>query len=124
MLTKNVNGVDVPLTDEDLAQRAADEAAALIAARTPVSGRQFKAALALAGIITEDEMISPELPAAVQPALADMTPAERIIAKATWPNLREVIGTEPLLLIFAAAHQPPFGPAEIEAIMDAARAIP
>jgi hypothetical protein len=90
----------------------------------PVSGRQFKAALALAGFISETEMVSPDLPAAVLPALAGMSPTERIIARATWPNLREVQGTEPLLLLFAAMHSPPLGPTEIEALMATARAIP
>jgi hypothetical protein len=90
----------------------------------PVSGRQFKAALALAGFITEAEMVSPDLPAAVLPALAGMTTTERIIAGATWPNLREVQGTEPLLLLFAATHTPPLGPEDIAALMATARAIP
>ena len=92
--------------------------------RPPVSGRQFKAALALAGIITEAEMVSPNLPAAVLPALEGMTDAERIIARATWPNLREVRGDEPLLAVFAAAHRPPLSAAQIDAILEAARAIP
>lgn len=90
----------------------------------PVSGRQFKAALAIAGLITEAEMISPDLPAAVLRALAGMTPTERIIARATWPNLREVQGNEELLLLFAATHDPPLGPEDIEALMAIARAIP
>ena len=90
----------------------------------PVSGRQFKAALALAGIITEAEMVSPDLPAIVLPVLGGMTDAERIVARATWSSLREVRGDEPLLLAFAVAHQPPLGPAQIDAIMAAARAIP
>jgi hypothetical protein len=91
---------------------------------TPVSGRQFKAALALAGIITEAEMVSPDLPAVVVPVLAGMGDAERIVARATWPNLREVRGDEPLLMAFAAAHNPPLGQAEIDAIMATARTIP
>ena len=90
----------------------------------PVSGRQFKAALAIMGVITEAEMVSPELPAMVLPVLAGMTTHERIIARATWPNLREVRGDEALLAAFAAAHQPPFGAAEIEQIMALARSIP
>ena len=90
----------------------------------PVSGRQFKAALAIMGVITEAEMISPELPAVVQPVLANMTTHERIIARATWPNLREVRGDEALLAAFAAAHHPPLGPAEIEQLMALARSIP
>jgi hypothetical protein len=91
---------------------------------TPVSGRQFKAALAMAGIISEAEMVSPDLPAVVVPAFAGMTAAERIIARATWSNLREVRGDEPLLMVFAAAHNPPLGQAEIDAIMANARTIP
>jgi hypothetical protein len=90
----------------------------------PVSGRQFKAALALAGVITEAEMVSPDLPAVVVPVLSGMTDAERIVARATWPNLREVHGNEPLLMAFAAAHDPPLGQAEIDAIMATARTIP
>jgi hypothetical protein len=91
---------------------------------TPVSGRQFKAALAMAKIITEAEMVSPDLPAAVVPLLSSMTDAKRIVARATWPNLREVRGDEPLLMAFAAAHNPPLGQAEIDAIMATARTIP
>ena len=91
---------------------------------TPVSGRQFKAALALAGIITEEEMVSPDLPAVVIPVLSGMTDVERIVARATWPNLREVHGNEPLLMAFAAAHNPPLGPAEIDVILATARTIP
>jgi hypothetical protein len=53
-----------------------------------------------------------------------MTTQERIVARATWPNLREVRGDEPLLTAFAAAHQPPFSVAEIEQIMSIARSIP
>lgn len=89
-----------------------------------VSGRQFKAALALAGVITEAEMVSPELPAIVQPVLSHMTEAPRIIARATWANLREVRGDEPLLLAFAAARQPPLSAEDIAAIMATARDIP
>ena len=90
----------------------------------PVSGRQFKAALAIMGVITEAEMVSPELPAMAQPVLADMTAHQRIIARATWPNLREVRGDEAQLAAFAAAHDPPLGAAEIEQIMMIARSIP
>jgi hypothetical protein len=90
----------------------------------PVSGLRFKAALAIMGVISEAEMISPELPAMVQPVLASMTTQERIVARATWPNLREVRGDEPLLTAFAAAHQPPLGRADIDQIMAVARAIP
>jgi hypothetical protein len=91
---------------------------------TPVSGRQFKAALVLAGIITEAEMVSPDLPGVVTPVLSGMTDAKRIVARATWLNLREVHGNEPLLMAFAAAHNPPLGQAEIDAIMATARTIP
>jgi hypothetical protein len=125
MLMKNVNGVNVPLDDADLAQRAIDAATPpAIAPPLPVSGRQFKAALAIIGVITEAEMVSPELPAMVQPVLASMTAHERIIARATWPNLREVRGDEALLAAFAAAHQPPLDVAEVEQIMALARSIP
>lgn len=125
MLMKNVNGVNVPMDEADLAQRAIDVAAPpAIAPPLPVSGRQFKAALAIFGIISEAEMISPDLPAMVQPVLAGMTTQERIVARATWPNLREVRGDEALLMFFAAAHDPPLGAAELEQIMAIARSIP
>jgi hypothetical protein len=124
MLMKNVNGVDIPLDEADLAQREIDSATPPAIVQPPVSGRQFKAALAILGFITEAEMISPELPGIVQPVLVGMTSPERIVARATWPNLREVRGDEALLLAFAAAHQPPLGTAEIEQIMTVARSIP
>ena len=124
MLMKNVNGVNMPLDEADLAQRAIDAAAPPpIVLSPPVSGRQFKAALAIMGVITEAEMVSPELPAMVQPVLAGMTTQKRIVARATWPNLREVRGDEELLMAFAAAHQPPLGATEIEQIMAIARAV-
>ena len=69
-------------------------------------------------------MVSPELPAMVQPALAGMSTTERIIARATWAELSEVQGTEPLLLLFAATHTPPLVPEDIAALMATARAIP
>jgi hypothetical protein len=56
--------------------------------------------------------------------LASMTAHERIIARATWPNLREVRGDEALLAAFAAAHQPPLTLADVAAIMAVAREIP
>jgi hypothetical protein len=90
----------------------------------PVSGRQFKAALAIAGLITEAEMVSRDLPAIVLPALAGRSVAERIIARATWAELSEVRGDEPLLLLFAAIHTPPLGTEDIAALMATARAIP
>jgi hypothetical protein len=125
MSMKNVNGIDAPLGEADLAQRAIDAATPLpVALLPPVSGRQFKAALAIMGVITEAEMISAELPAVGQPVLAGMTTHERIIARATWPNLREVRGDEALLAAFAAAHDPPLGAAEIEQIMAIARSVP
>ncbi len=125
MLMKNVNGVNVPLDEADLAQRSLDaEMQQSVASPPPVSGRQFKAALAIMGVISEAEMISPELPAMVQPVLASMTAHERIIARATWPNLREVRGDEALLAAFAAAHQPPLTLADVAAIMAVAREIP
>ncbi len=125
MLMKNVNGVNVPLDEADLAQRSLDaEMQQSVASPPPVSGRQFKAALAIMGVISEAEMISPDLPAIVQPLLEGMTAQERIIARATWSELSEVRGDEPLLMKFAAAHQPPLGAAEIEQIMVIARSIP
>ena len=90
----------------------------------PVTGRQFKAALAISGLITEAEMTSRDLPASVLPALAGMSATERIIARATWAELSEVRGDEPLLSLFAVTHNPPLGPEHIAAVMATARAIP
>ncbi|MCA3307611.1 MAG: hypothetical protein ING00_17620 [Roseomonas sp.] len=90
----------------------------------PVSGLRFKAALAIMGFISEAELTSPELPAIVQPLLEGMTAQQRIIARATWSELSEVRGDEELLMVFAAAHQPPLGRADIDQIMAVARAIP
>ena len=54
---------------------------------TPVSGRQFKAALAMAGIISEAEMVSPDLPAVVVPLVSDfVSEKKRTCARHHQPN--------------------------------------
>jgi hypothetical protein len=50
MLTKNVNGFDVPLDEYDLAQRAADEAAAAPQMLVTLTGRQLRLGLLALGV--------------------------------------------------------------------------
>ena len=67
---------------------------------TPVrvaTARQFKAALALAGIITEAEVSSPELPAIAEPVVASFPLAQRLVARSTWANMTTVPEDDPLL---------------------------
>ena len=92
----------VELTPEEI---AADEANA--AAQGPLvriaTARQFKAACVLAGLITEAEMVSPDLPAIAAAALAGTPDATRIVAKSTWANMTTVPENDPLLLAIQAA---------------------
>lgn len=84
------------LTPEEI---AADEAAA--AAYVPpvrvATARQFKAALAISGIITEAEVTSPNLPAIAEPVVAAFPEAQRIVARSTWANMTVVPEDDPLL---------------------------
>jgi len=85
------------------------EWAALIAWGTPdayeapaasprvATARQFKAALAIAGVISEAEVTSPNLPAVAEPVVAQFPEAQRIVARSTWANMTTVPENDPLL---------------------------
>lgn len=87
----------------------ADEWAALLAWGTPeayeappapvrvATARQFKAALAIAGIITEAEVASPDLPAIAEPVVSSFPLAQRLVARSTWANMTVVPEDDALL---------------------------
>jgi hypothetical protein len=61
------------------------------------TARQFKAALAIAGVISEAEVTSPNLPAVAEPVVAQFPEAQRIVARSTWANMTTVPENDPLL---------------------------
>jgi hypothetical protein len=61
------------------------------------TARQFKAALALSGVITEAEVASPNLPAVAEPVVAQFPQEQRIVARSTWANMTVVPEDDPLL---------------------------
>jgi hypothetical protein len=78
--------------------------AAIVAARPPVTppvrvatARQFKAALALSGVISEAEVTSPNLPAVAEPVVAQFPLEQRIVARSTWASMTVVPENDPLL---------------------------
>jgi hypothetical protein len=83
--------------EEDLSP---EEEAAILAMPPPVriaTARQFKAALAIAGVISEAEVTSPNLPAVAEPVVAQFPEAQRIVARSTWANMTVVPEDDPLL---------------------------
>lgn len=90
------------------------------------TARQFKAALAIAGIIDPVDVTSPELPANVTAALAQapvqLTANELIIARSTWANMTVVPEDDPLLAVMRQALNK--SEAELAAVFDIALAIP
>jgi len=61
------------------------------------TARQFKAALAMAGVITEAEVSSPNLPAVAEAVVAQFPQEQRIVARSTWANMTVVPEDDPLL---------------------------
>lgn len=61
------------------------------------TARQFKAALAISGVITEAESWSPELPAIAEPIVSQFPLADRIVARSTWANMTVVPEDDALL---------------------------
>jgi hypothetical protein len=61
------------------------------------TARQFKAALAIAGVISEAEVTSPNLPAVAEPVVAQFPQEQRIVARSTWANMTTVPEDDPLL---------------------------
>jgi hypothetical protein len=87
-------------TTRDYTQTELDAIAAYVPPPAPVrvaTARQFKAALALSGVITEAEVTSPNLPAIAEPVVAAFPEAQRIVARSTWANMTVVPEDDPLL---------------------------
>lgn len=61
------------------------------------TARQFIAALAASGIITEAEVSSPNLPAIAEPVVAAFPLEQRLAARATWARMTTVPEDDPLL---------------------------
>ena len=78
--------------------------AAIVAARDPVvpaprvaTARQFKAALAISGVISEAEVSSPDLPSIAEPVVASFPLNQRLVARSTWANMTVVPEDDALL---------------------------
>jgi hypothetical protein len=95
-----INVVTGAQTTRAYTQAEADAIAAYVPPPAPVrvaTARQFKAALAIAGVITEAEVTSPNLPAVAEPVVAQFPEAQRIVARSTWANMTTVPEDDPLL---------------------------
>lgn len=86
----------VELTPEEIAQDEANAAANPPPPRV-ATARQFIAALAMSGIITEAESASPNLPAIAEPVVATFPLERRLAARATWARMTTVPEDDPLL---------------------------
>jgi hypothetical protein len=86
------------------------------------TARQFKAALAIAGVISEAEVTSPNLPAVAEPVVAAFPEAQRIVARSTWANMTVVPEDDPLLEAMRLAAGMTLE--QKTALFDAALAIP
>jgi hypothetical protein len=87
-------------TTRDYTQAELDAIAAYVPPPATVrvaTARQFKAALAIAGVISEAEVTSPNLPAVAEPVVAQFPEAQRIVARSTWANMTTVPENDPLL---------------------------
>ncbi len=107
MLMKNVNGVDVPLDEADLAQRVID-ALPFQSALIVLTNRQLFAALALTGFITEAEALAAgrtgAVPIAIDGVFAELPAQDAFLARLTWATMREVPRDHPLIGAMIAAH--------------------
>jgi hypothetical protein len=107
MLMKNVNGVDVPLDEADLAQREID-ALPIQSAPIVLTNRQLFIALALDHFITEAEALAAArmgtVPAAIEAVFAELPNQDAFAARVTWATMREVARDHPLITIMIAAN--------------------
>jgi hypothetical protein len=107
MLMKNVNGVDVPLDEADLAQREID-GLPIQSAPIVLTNRQLFIALALDHFITEAEALAAArmgtVPAAIEAVFAELPNQDAFAARVTWATMREVARDHPLITIMIAAN--------------------
>ncbi len=107
MLMKNVNGVDIPLDEADLAQREID-AMPIQSAPVVLTNRQLFIALALTGFISEAEALAAArmgtVPAAIEEVFASLPPQDAFLARLTWATMREVPRNHPLIGAMVAAN--------------------
>ncbi len=107
MLMKNVNGIDMPLDEADLAQRAID-ALPIQPAPVVLINRQLFAALALTGFITEAEALAAgrtgAVPTAIDEVFAELPAQDAFLARLTWATMREVSRDHPLISAMIAAN--------------------
>jgi hypothetical protein len=100
MLMKNVNGVDIPLDEADLAQREID-ATLIQSAPIVLTNRQLFAALAMTGRITEAEALAAArmgtVPVAIDDVFAELPVQDAFLARLTWATMREVPRNHPLI---------------------------
>ena len=107
MLMKNVNGVDVPLDEADLAQRVID-ALPFQSALIVLTNRQLFAALVLTGFITEAEGLAAgrtgAVPDVVDAVFASLPAQDAFLARLTWATMREVPRNHPLISAMVDAN--------------------
>jgi hypothetical protein len=107
MLMKNVNGVDIPLDEADLAQREID-AMSIQSAPVVLTNRQLFIALALTGFISEAEALAAArmgtVPAAIEEVFAELPDQDAFQARMTWATMREVPRDHPLIAAMVAAN--------------------
>lgn len=118
MLTKNVNGMDVPLDEADLAQREADEAAAALPFAPPFAPRdvsfwQFMMAARRLGFVSMTEALAavkqrempPIFAATLDQAVAAgaMTQEQREEADITFAGITRMVRNHPLIAVIVAA---------------------
>lgn len=99
-----VNGVKVLLTEAEIAERAAEEAAQAARPRpvpAVISRRQMLLALAAGGIITPAEALAAATvgtaPAAIDAVFARLPPSDALAARITFATMSEVERAHPLI---------------------------
>jgi hypothetical protein len=101
-----IDGTLVPLTDEEIAAREADQATPP-PAPIVLTSRQLFAALALTGMITQAEALAAgrtgEVPAAVEAVFATLPAQDAFLARLTWATMRDVPRDHPLIAAMVAA---------------------
>lgn len=109
MLMKNVNGIDMPLDEADLAQRQAD--AQMVAARQvpqPVTVWQFMTAARRLGFITHAEALTAirdkVMPAPFAVALAELPPEAQEEAQLKFAGITTMVRTDPLFNLLVEAN--------------------
>jgi len=106
---KLVDGVEIPLTAEEIAARAAEEAAYAAQVFVPqnITARQFFIAAGNAGIISKVEAIAAAstgaVPDSVEAVFAALPDDQEYVARVTWSRMTTISRNDPLLVGLGAA---------------------